>query len=170
MATIEQLEVELTSKLSIAEQKLNRFQENLGRIGSIIGKDPTYVYDLLLSKHTEVSTGYASAVNVNTGLLSELIDKENKVLAVLDEVMVVLDRIDSADDIEAIDVKNEVAEGINGIVEGIESRLEENDISIPGVGFIVPGLASYVLLRYVLKAGRTISLVASAAVSLMLKK
>ena len=168
MATIEELEIRLSSKLSLAEQKLEKFGNNVNNIEKVIGKDPTYVYDVLLERHVGVKTQYANAINVNTGFLGELIAEEDNILAVLEEVMTVIDRIENASEDEAQEVREEISEEMDGIAEGVtEAKGPSGGLNL--FGFIIPGLMSYAALR-LMKVKPTVSFAASAAVSIILKK
>lgn len=172
MATIEQLEIQLAGKLSLINRNLNKFHENIGKIGNVVGKNPTYVHTVLLEKYDEIKNSYESAINMNTGFLEGLINRADKIISVLDEVMAIIDRIDNASGNEAIDVKNEVNEAIDRVAEELESGADTIDSAVGAnvSKYVIPGAISFVVLRYILKLGQTVSLASSAAIAMILKK
>lgn len=171
MPTIEELEREFHAKLGLIEGTLARFHENLGRIGSIIGKDPTYVYDILKSNFDQIKQDYSEGVSINVASLSSLISREDKILEVLEEVNYVLKRIEESKDEESIDVKNEAAEIIENLAKNVENRLQDDEVSFGKfslMGYLIPGLATFVILKYGLKQSTKVSLIASGAVAILM--
>uniref|UniRef100_A0A6H1ZY04 Uncharacterized protein n=1 Tax=viral metagenome TaxID=1070528 RepID=A0A6H1ZY04_9ZZZZ len=170
MATIEELEMQLQQRLSIIDLRLSRFYDNLGRIGSVIGKDSSYVYDVLKKKYNSLASDFSSMVNKNVETLTIMIERSEKILSVLDEVSKVIDTIESSHDDEMLSVRGEVDEKMESLASSVEELTSEvsdragNLIGPSMLGYVVPGAAAYIILRMI-GTGRTVSLVAAAAVA-----
>lgn len=131
MKTIEEYEVEIAAKSDIIRAQLDKFQENIGRIGKVIGKDSTVVYDTLVSQFNDVVQIYSSTTRRNPEILQGYVNKLNKILNVLAGVMQAIDRLDTMHDEDEITVKDEVDqimedanEAVNNLVTGAEEALE----------------------------------------------
>lgn len=166
MATIEELEMQLQQRLSIIDLRLSRFYDNLGRIGSVIGKDSSYVYDVLKKKYNSLASDFSSMVNKNVETLTIMIERSEKILLVLDEVSKVIDTIESSHDDEMLSVRGEVDEKMESLASTVEELTSEvsNKIGPSILGYVVPGAAAYIILRMI-GTGRTVSIVAAAAVA-----
>jgi len=171
MATIEELEIQLAKKFSIIDLQLSRFEDNLNRIGKVIGKDPGHVYDVLKNEYDLLISNYGSLVNKNVGILSILIEKSDKILSVLKEISSIIKKIESSHDEDMLSVAEEIDQKMESISSSLEESLGEDskqeDKKLNLVGYVVPGLAAYVFLRMI-NVNRTVSFAASAAISLIL--
>jgi len=175
MKTIEQYEVEIASKAEIIEQQLAVFQENIGQIGSVIGKDSTQVYELLVSQYNDVINTYTTTTRRNAPILQGYVTKLDKILAVLAEVMASIEKIESNHgedllstryDVEiAMEQANEMA---MNLAIGAQEELKEKglDVSTDVLRYGMIGGTAYLVLS-LLGAGKTFSLAGAAATAYM---
>jgi len=168
MKTIEEYQVEIQQKKEIARQMLDRFQDGLSSIGSIIKKDPSYVYDVVCRSLEAIELDYDEMVNVSVSSLEYISDRFNVVIGVLEEVMLSLDAIEQKTDTEEISVENFVNEKMENLAENAESTLSEVfEDKKTMASYLTTGLLTFAGLKFVLKTGILTS-IAGAAVAVYL--
>jgi hypothetical protein len=96
MKTIEDCISEIESKAATIQSQLDLFQENIGYVGSVIGKDSTIVHSTLESRFCETMEIYRSTTRQNVEILEGYIGTLDKILQVLAEVLSVIESSKSA--------------------------------------------------------------------------
>ena len=153
MVTIEQLESDLAGRIGIARNQLEVFQANLGRIGQVIGKDASTVYTKLLGYVDQIELEMKTTTLRNTALLFRWVATMDQVLAVLKEVMLSIEAMDSSD---VLNVKatvdmiiNKASDAADGISTYIMNYADPSaDASQAGIlKYILIGAAAYFTLR-----------------------
>jgi len=153
MVTIEQLEADLAGRIGIARNQLEVFQANLGRIGQVIGKDASTVYTKLLGYVDQIELEMKTTTLRNTALLFRWVATMDQVLAVLKEVMLSIEAMDSSDVLNVkatvdmiINKASDAADGISTyIMNYADPTADSGQASI--LKYILIGAAAYFTLR-----------------------
>lgn len=127
MKTIENYEFEIDAKASVIRQQLAIFYENISRIGSVIGKDSTKVYNVLLKSFDTVINTYKTSTNRNTEILQGYVDVLDRIATVLSVVMDRIDMIDNVPVENSLDIHYDINDTLEKAYEDaktIESEVE----------------------------------------------
>jgi hypothetical protein len=170
MITIEQLENEILSKSGLITEGLILFQENIDNLGSVIGKDPRHVYDVLVSAYDSVMGEYNMTTRRNVEILSGYVVRLDKILNVLTDVTFQIQNMKTAQENGTIsEVAEEIGNAVDTIASDIEQVLNERGVTVERdyVSMAIIGAGSYSLMR-ILGFGRITSLAVAAGSSYML--
>jgi hypothetical protein len=163
MKTIEEFEMEIGSKITLAQEGLIKFGDNVSRIGSVIGKDPTQVYNVLNSALSGVIDRFNSMAAKNSETLQPLVDRLDKILDVLAAVIIAINNIEQSagDNVSDLDVKNEVNAVIEKASTDADSLIDTVPSTVvtyspivanPGVALLA-GVAAYFIATKVANLG-----------------
>lgn len=163
MKTIEEFEIEITSKIAVAQDQMSIFKENIPKIGSVIGRDTTEVYNVLLSALTGAVERYNSLGARNAETLQPIVDKLEKIINVLAEVMASIEKIDQAqgENQSSLEVRNDVtntmtkaSEDVDALIDVIPSvPVPSNPIvANPGLA-LASGIAAFFIANKIAKLG-----------------
>ena len=160
MKTIEQYENEIALKAGVIDEQLKYFDDNIGKIGSVIGKDSTVVYNTLYNSFTDVMDQYTYSTRRNPEILSGYVAKLDQIQVVLDEVMNSIDKIYKGADEDllttrfdvndAMEKAGEMAEELTtDITEGVQEVVKETTgKNMPGWAVWVGiGVIAYIVLK-----------------------
>lgn len=172
MMTIEQLESEILSKSGFITEGLLLFQENIDNLGSVIGKDPRHVYDVLQSAYDSVMSDYEMTTRRNVEILSGYVVRLDKILNVLTDVTFQIQNMKTAQENGTIsEVAEEIGNAVDTIAGGIEHVLEEGGVAVERdyVNMAIIGSGAYALMR-ILGFGRIMSAAVGAGSAYVLTK
>jgi len=171
MKTIEQYEAEIQQKSALIEQGLAVFDENIGHLRNVIGKDPQYVYDILSNKYAEVMEIYTTSTRRSVEILEGHVVKLDKILDVLSSVHSQINKASQEHPDELMDqVIDEITSTMDDIAEPVDDYVEDKtNISVGRdiTTMAIVGVGSYILLRY-LGLGRLVSMAGAGAATYML--
>jgi hypothetical protein len=173
MQTIEQLEADLATRITLARTQLEVFHANLGRIGQVIGKDASEVYNKLAGYVDSTEQEYHTTTLRNTAVLFKWSHTLDEVLTVLKEVMASIEAMDSSDVLNvkatvddiinrASDMTDQIAVSILNYIAP-EATPEESGI----FKYIMIGAAAYFTLR-MLKVSPLLSGIGAVAAAIIL--
>ena len=171
MKTIEDCELEIETKTDIIKDRMTRFEQNIGRIGSVIGKDSTDVYQLLLRKFNETIDMYNTGTRRSVEVLGGYIATLDNINVVLDDVMVAIDKIegDRGEDLTEKFKVDEIMEKVSEMTDAVVSKAEQaveqvtgKEVSTSTVKAGVYGIGSFLLMK-ALGIGKAVAVAGAAA-------
>lgn len=167
MKTIEEYEIEISSKISLATEGMQKFNDNISRIGSVIGRDTSEVYSVLNNALVLSVDRFNTMALKNADTLQPIVDKLDKILNVLAEVISSIDKIEQAanDNTASLDVRNDVtnamikaSEDVDSLIDIIPSTaVDSTFIKNPEIA-IVSGLAAFFISKEIAKLGTLASI------------
>lgn len=169
MKTIEEFDAEIYYKAGEAQAQLERFKDNLGNLNQILGRDPTDLYELLSSSFEQTVETWQTTTRKNTEILQGYVDKLDRILNGLAEIMLAIDDLQISREMGTVDedtrqnidqsLKN-AADAVKDLVADVAGVEPSTDL----ISMAVVGVGSYALLRF-LGAGNLISLVGAGVVT-----
>lgn len=180
MKTIEMYDAEITAKIDKCKDGLAVFEDNIGKIGQVIGKDSTVVHQTLSKSLSTIITDYSMLMPRNATTLQSITDRLDKVLAVLATVIDAIDAIDNSPQDEHLTLKNKVdtvMEGVNKYVDDMSKKLTVEiqqgtgkTVSSNVVKYSIFGVGTYLILNKLIGLSPFLSLVGAAGVVMIVDK
>lgn len=180
MKTIEMYESEISMKIDRCKDQLATFENNIGKIGNVIGKDSTVVHKTLTSNLNNIITDYSMLIQRNSTTLQAISDRLDRILVVLSTVMDAIDDIDNAPGENQLSTKNKVEavmEGVNKYVEDMSKKLSVEVQQSTGktvgsnvIKYGIYGVGTYLVLNKLVGLSPFLSMVGAAGVVMLANK